>query len=189
MTHNILSVDHVMFPVYHNPDFLNFTKKYWKIFSNNITSQNHNTFFGVYLFGKDFYVEHLSVNKKLPAPQQYWSNSLCIALDTKYWHRFKKPFFKSEQYLTPYVGCGYFLINPKYQHKKKSSVKLKILISKSLKKEIEMLTKMKLPSYIKTHKLLLHNYDIVVTSNKNKLVAPLLQSNFPLVSEFGKTIF
>lgn len=186
---NDLIIDHVMFPVYHNLTFLQDVKKYWdKLKGGSLYSKKMSD--RIFILRKHFYIEHISVSNKLPHSEQYWSNSICVEMDTKYWKYYKNPLIKDDNFLTPYAGCGYFLINPNsiYSHKNNKQTLSNIdgstiLISKKLKKTLKNLcgNKWNIPNFIKTDVHLLHNYDIVVIDKNKKLIAPYLQSNFPLL--------
>jgi hypothetical protein len=104
----VLEIDHVMFPIYNNNNFLNEVaneykknKKYMYLIGKQQPSYK-----GIYLHSKNFYIEHLSTVKG----EYYWSNSLAILLDKKYWSYYKKPDSISEHFMTPKFGCGYFLL-------------------------------------------------------------------------------
>ena len=111
---NILEIDHIMFPVYNNNDFLDEVALEYNKNKNYVYDIGEQTsmYKGIYLYSKNFYIEHLSTIKG----QYYWSNSLAILLDKKYWSYYKNPDLIDENFMTPKFGCGYFFVNPKYKH-------------------------------------------------------------------------
>lgn len=177
----ILKIDHIMFPIYNNNNLLDEIKEEWKKNKNYIIKEGKQnpTFKGIYLQGKDFYIEHLSTTKS----NYYWTNSLAIILDKKYWSYYKNPVLIDDNFMTPEFGCGYFFVNPEYkfthQNINESNYNnFTILISKNLKKELEKIAGIKwtLPKYMKTDKRLCQKYDIFVMDG-NKMVSPLFQAN------------
>jgi hypothetical protein len=173
-----------MFPIYYNPYFLTIVKKYWNTFNSKISSQKDR----IFLYKYSSYIEHISISNKLPDNEQYWSNALCIELDKKYWKFFKNPFIINDNFLTPKAGCGYFLMDPNYKYSNKKINKSNnnnfiIYISKKLYDELQHLVGLnwKIPSFIKIHKELLHNYDIIIVDDKNKIIAPYLSCNISLI--------
>jgi len=170
-----------MFPIYNNNEFLKEVATEYKKNKNydyKLGKQNP-TYKGIYLLGKSFYIEHLSTVKG----QYYWTNSLAIILDKKYWSFYKKPDSMSEHFLIPKFGCGYFLVNPDYpatndKINKTNYDNFAIYISEELKQKIKTIggLKWKLPKYIKTSKALKQLYDIIVMDN-NIMIGPLFQSN------------
>ena len=187
-----LTIDHVMFPIYNNPDFLKVVEDYWKTFKGKVFKQPNS----VFISQNHFYVEHISVDKNLSPEDHFWSNAICLELEKKYWNYFENPLIINDNFLTPYAGAGYFFVNPHYEYtnkklKNNDSNSFKILISNNLKKELENIANKKwiLPDFVNVHPNLLHNYDIVVLDDNNKLIGPYLQSNFPLVNKLNKHMY
>ena len=184
----IIKIDHCMFPFYNNIKILSEINKYYdkRNYTSNIEKQT-SLYRGTYLYTKKYYIEHLSTIKG----QYNWTNSLCIVLDKKYWKYYKNPDSVNEHFLRPKFGCGYFLVDPKSPYtnwrknlkvNKINKNNFTILISKKLEKELMNLggCKWKIPNYIKTDKRLCHFYDIVIMNN-TEIIAPLFQSNIPLI--------
>lgn len=183
-----IKIDHCMFPFYNNNKILSEISKHYK--QQNYTSyieKQKPLFKGIYLYTKRYYIEHLSTIKG----EYNWTNALCIELDKKYWKYWKSPDIINEHFLTPKYGCGYFFVDPKSPYTKwRKTLKpnkinkhnFTIFISKKLEKELINLGgyKWKLPNYIKTNKKLCQPYDIVIMDN-NEIVAPLFQSNIPII--------
>lgn len=178
---NLIEVDHVMFPVYNNNKFLEEVANEYKTNEKYIYSigKQQPSYKGIYLYSKNFYVEHLSTVKG----EYYWTNSLAIILDKKYWAYYKNPVILNNDFMTPKFGCGYFFVNPEYNFTNKKITKSKydnftIYISKNLKNSLTNIAglKWKLPNYIKTHNKLCQPYDIIV-KDKNTIIGPLFQTN------------
>jgi len=177
----VLDIDHVMFPIYNNNKFLNEVASEYsknKEYKYSIGPQEH-SYKGIYLYSKNFYVEHLSTVKS----EYYWSNSLAIILDKKYWSYYKNPVIINDNFMTPKFGCGYFFVNPEYKFTNKKKLKssydnFTIYISKKLKKELTKIAGLKwlLPYYLKSNSKLCQPYDIIVKDN-NKIIGPLFQTN------------
>lgn len=171
-----------MFPIYNNNKILNEIALYYKNNENYKFSLGPQElkYKGIYLKSKYFYIEHLSTKKN----EYYWSNSLCIVLNKKYWSYYNKPDFIDDNFLIPKFGCGYFLVDSNYKnlHKKNNNYydEFIIFISKKLYNEINNIANLKwiLPKYIQINNKLKHNYDIVV-KDADKIVGPLFSSNFP----------
>ena len=177
----ILDIDHVMFPVYNNNDFLkevaneyNKNKKY--VYSIGKQTPGYK---GIYLYSKNFYIEHLSTIKG----EYYWTNSLAIILDKKYWSYYKNPAIINDNFMTPKFGCGYFFVNPEFNSTNKKISKsdydnFTIYISKNLKNKLSNIAglKWKLPNYIKSNDKLCQPYDIIV-KDKDVIIGPLFQTN------------
>jgi len=180
---NILKIDHVMFPVYNNNNFLEEVANEYKKndkYVYNIGNQEK-LYKGIYLYGKSFYVEHLSTIKG----ETYWSNSLAIILDKKYWSYYKNPDMIDDNFMIPKFGCGYFFVNPNYPYtndkKNKSDYdNFIIYISNELEYELKNIGGISwtLPKYIKVDNNLKHKYDIVVKDD-DVIIGSLFQSNFP----------
>ena len=183
----MLTIDHVMFPIYDNNNFIATVNKYWKKFNSKVKNQHDR----IFLNTKNFYVEYISVSKKLSPLDCFWSNAICIELDDHYWNMVKNPLIKTDYFITPYAGCGYFFVNSKYKYINRNINKNKnnnngfIFISKKLWDELEYLfdIEWRLPNYIIIDKNLLHNYDMFVLDENYKLMAPYLQSNFSPVND------
>ena len=186
-----LVVDHVMFPLYYNNQFLDIAEKVWKELNAGkvIVGDQNPTYKGVYLHSRSFYVEYLSNVKEQP----YWSNTIYFIVPKKYWGFYQNPALVSEHFLVPEFGCGYQLISPEYPHlnaKVAASIDydgLEIFISQALKEEITNIAGQNwtLPSNgkIRVHKDLKHAHDIVVINENRKTIAPLLQPN-PILREY-----
>jgi hypothetical protein len=186
-----LILDHVMFPVYYNNPFLEVIEDIWrerelgKVFAE---PQNE-SFKGVYLSSKSFYIEYLSNTKSEP----YWSNTVYIVLPKTYWGYYEAPDLMTEHFLTPTFGCGYCIVNPDYPYLNSVVSRdevhdgLTVLISSALEKELLRLGGMNwtLPASgkLRVHESLVHPYDMAIIDENSKLVAPLLQAN-PLLREF-----
>jgi hypothetical protein len=178
-----LKIDHIMFPVYNNNNFLEHVYKTWiKVNKQCNIGEQNSMYKGVYYPTNNFYVEHLSTTQG----EKYWSNSIYVILKTKYWSYFINPDSISEYFLIPKFGCGYHIISPNYPHlnrlSKSNDEQLKVHISKALMVEIENLCgfKWEVPNFIRVNDKLLHNYDIAVINSDDRLIAPLFQSNFAL---------
>ena len=102
----ILDVDHVMFPVYNNNKFLEEVANEYKTNEKYIYSigKQQQSYKGIYLYSKNFYIEHLSTIKG----EYYWSNSIAIILDKKYWSYYKNPVILDDNFMRPTFGSGYF---------------------------------------------------------------------------------
>ena len=135
-----LVVDHVMFPVYFNNQFLDVAEESWKALNVGKVAQGrqNSAFKGVYFHSKSFYIEYLSNVKEQP----YWSNAVYLVVPKKYWAFYEKPALVSEHFLVPKFGCGYQLVSPDFPHlnpKVSADVEydgLVILISPALESEI-----------------------------------------------------
>lgn len=186
-----LVIDHVMFPVYLNNPFLKVVKKSWekhKVGKVDIGPQNA-SYKGVFFASKSFYVEHLSNVKSEP----YWSNAVYLAVPKKYWSYYKSPALVTKNFLVPYFGCGYQLINPDYKYINSKVSKgvaydgFTLLISEALRKEIVNVAgqKWSLPSNgkVRVHEKLIRVNEMAVINEKSELIAPLYQSN-PILREF-----
>ncbi len=186
-----LVVDHVMFPLYFNNQFLDIAVESWKELNVGkvVAGKQNSAYKGVYLHSKSFYVEHISNVKEQP----YWSNAIYFVVPKKYWGFYQQPALVSEYFLVPEFGCGYQLVSPEFPHLN-SNVSadvdydgLKILISQTLETEITNIAgkSWALPSNgkIRVHKGLKHVHDIVVINEKNKTIAPLLQPN-PILRDY-----
>lgn len=186
-----LVIDHVMFPLYFNNQFLDIVEESWKALNVGKVSvgKQSSVYKGVYLHSKSFYVEHLSNVKEQP----YWSNTIFFVVPKKYWGFYKNPALVSEHFLVPKFGNGYQLVSPEFPHlnsKVSADVDydgLTIIISQALEVEITNIAgrNWTLPDNgrIRVHKGLKHVHDIVVINEKNKTIAPLLQPN-PLLREY-----
>jgi hypothetical protein len=178
-------IDHVMFPIYNNNNFLlEVAKEYKKEkIKFNVGKQNK-LYKGIYLFCGDFYIEHLSTTKH----NYYWTNALCIQCDKKYWKYYKNPDSQSEDFMTPKFGCGFFLVSPtsdyvKWRQRNRISCgNMIIYVSKKLYDSVKNLCGLmwNIPKYVKVHKLLLQPYDIVVMDKLNR-IAPLFQTNSQII--------
>ena len=104
----------------------------------------------------------------------------------KYWDFYEKPMHRDEFFLIPEYSSGFCLISPEYNslnskinnHLEQSG--FSIIISELLESKLKNISgeKWTLPIYVKTHKKLLHESDIVVIpKNKKEYIAPFLQSN------------
>jgi hypothetical protein len=185
-----LVIDHVMFPVYLNNSFLKVVKKSWekhKVGKVDIGPQN-SSYKGVFFGSKSFYVEHLSNVKSQP----YWSNAVYLAVPKKYWSYYKNPALVTKNFLVPYFGCGYQLINPDYKYINSKVSKglsydgFTLLISEALRKEIVNVAgqKWSLPSNgkVRVHEKLIRVNEMAVINEKSELIAPLYQPN-PILRE------
>lgn len=186
-----LKVDHVMFPVYMNDTLLEFVEHDWKNrdMGRVFTQPPNNSFKGLYLSSKNFYVEYLSnVNT-----QPYWSSAVYLVVPTEYWDAFKNPVLRTDNFLIPFFGSGYQLLSPSYPNlnsivsKDESYNGLTILISKALEQELlkiggEQWTLPKDGS-MRVHEGLHHLHDIAVIDQNNKIVAPLLEAN-PVLRDY-----
>lgn len=177
----ILDVDHVMFPVYNNNNFLDEVANEYKKNKKYIYSigKQEPSYKGIYLYSKNFYIEHLSTIKG----EYYWSNSIAIILDKKYWSYYKNPVILDDNFMRPTFGSGYFFVNPEYKFTNKKNLKsnydnFTIYISKNLKKELTNIAglKWKLPKYIKTNDKLCQQYDIII-KDRDVVIGPLFQTN------------
>jgi hypothetical protein len=186
-----LVIDHVMFPVYLNNSFLKVVKKSWekhKVGKVDIGPQN-SSYKGVFFGSKSFYVEHLSNVKSEP----YWSNAVYLAVPKKYWSYYKNPALVTKNFLVPYFGCGYQLINPDYKYINSKVSKgvpydgFTLLISEALRKEIVNVAgqKWSLPSNgkVRVHEKLIRVNEMAVINEKSELIAPLYQPN-PILREY-----
>lgn len=87
--------------------------------------------------------------------------------------------------MIPKYGCGYFIVNPKYDHthvkiNKSDYDNFTIYISRELKHKLKNLIglRWKLPNYVKVNNKLYYAYDMFVMDDKT-VVAPLFQMNLP----------
>ncbi len=186
-----LEIDHVMFPVYANNQFLESIESIWEEKDvGKVYTQPQNDFFkGVYLGTKSFYVEYLSTVDTQP----YWSNAVFVVVPTEYWPAYENPALKTEHFLVPWFGSGFQLVSPDYPYLNskisgdETRDGLTILISKALEKELLSIggQTWSLPqnSKLKVHDGLVHMHDIVVIDENAKLVAPLLEAN-PVLRDF-----
>lgn len=183
-----LQIDHVMFPVYFNNDFLSIVEKTWKkkAIGSVFSGPQNAVYKGVYLQTKSFYVEHLSTVESEP----YWSNTLYVVVAKELWSYYATPDLRSEHFLVPRFGCGYSLVSPEFPHLHSSLPEqtydgFSILISSALASELTMLAgkSWALPPQIRVHSSLHHAHDIVVVDGDSKVVAPLFQTN-PLLREY-----
>lgn len=180
---NILQINHVMFPIYNNNNFLLEVEEEYKDNKKYIydISEQSPLCKGIYLYGKSFYIEHLSTIKG----EIYWNNALGIILNKNYWSHYVKPEFINEYFLIPKYSCGYFFISPDYPFINSNKIKSDydnfiIYISRNLARTLIFVGggDWTLPRFIKINEELKHPYDIVVKDNKN-IVGPLFQSNLP----------
>lgn len=186
-----LVVDHVMFPLYFNNQFLELAEEVWKDLQvGKVTVGEQNPAFkGVYLHSKSFYVEHISNVKSQP----YWSNAVYLVVPKEYWGFYTEPALLTDHFLTPRFGCGYQLVSPDFPYlnsKVSADVDydgLEILISPTLAAEISNIggKQWTLPKNgkIRVHEGLKHAHDIVVINENGKTIAPLLQPN-PILREY-----
>ncbi|MBX2867335.1 MAG: hypothetical protein KTR18_01560 [Acidiferrobacterales bacterium] len=186
-----LVVDHVMFPLYFNNQFLDVAEEVWEEMNmGKVTRGKQNAAFkAVYLHSKSFYVEYLSNVKAQP----YWSNAIYVVVPKDYWGYYRKPALVTEHFLIPEFGCGYQLMSPNYPHLN-SDVStdveyddLVILISAALEEQITNIAGKRwvLPgnNKIRVHTDLKHVHDIVVINGRDQIVAPLLQPN-PILRQY-----
>ena len=186
-----LTIDHVMFPIYYNNALLEFVEHNWnsrKLSKVHSQSQN-DSFKGVYLPSKSFYVEYLSTVETEP----YWSSAIYVVLPNEYWDAYKKPALRTDHFLIPSFGSGYQLVSPSYPHlntivsKDESYDGLTILISKALEQELLSIggKKWVLPKNgkVRVHEDLHHLHDIAVIDEQNKIVAPIFEAN-PILREY-----
>jgi len=180
-----LTIDHVMIPVYLNDTLLEFVEHNWanrklgKVFSE----PPGNSFRGLYLKSKSFYVEYLSTVETEP----YWSSAIYLVVPNEYWDAYKKPAMRNDHFLIPSFGSGYQLVSPTFPHlntivsKDESYDGLTILISKALEQELLTIggKQWVLPKNgkIRVHEELHHLHDIAVIDERNKIVAPLFEAN------------
>lgn len=184
-----LIIDHIMFPVYNNDSFLDEIKIIWEEKGfGKVTREDYEQYSGVYLSTKNFYVEYLSTNKG----DGWWRNKICIVLDKKYWDFYETPMLRDEHFLVPNYFSGYFIVSPDYpklNSKDSSDIDfdgLTIYISEKLAEKLKCAAgkNWTLPSFVKIHKELVHENDIVVVENgKEEYIAPYLQSNIPWIFE------
>jgi hypothetical protein len=186
-----LVVDHVMFPLYFNNQFLDLAEDIWKELKvGKVTAGKQNPAYkGVYLHSKSFYVEYISNVKEQP----YWSNAIYFVVPKEYWGFYREPALLTEYFLVPEFGCGYQLVSSEFPHlnsKVSADVDydgLVIFISQALEAEITNIggKKWTLPKSgkVQVHKGLKHVHDIVVINEKSKTIAPLLQPN-PILREY-----
>jgi hypothetical protein len=186
-----LVVDHVMFPVYFNNDFLAVVEAVWREQnSGRVYSEPQNPDFkGTYFESKSFYVEYLSTVQSEP----YWSNAVYVVVPKVYWAHYQSPALVSEHFLVPAFGCGYTLVGPDYPQLNSTLAAAQtydgftLLISKALEQQLLKIAgqSWELPhsGKIRVHEELFHVHDIVVINEHDKLVAPLLQAN-PVLRDF-----
>jgi hypothetical protein len=79
-----LQIDHVMFPVFSNPTFLDMVDAHWtkQEHSGAIRRESevkHSLYSAAYLSGRDFYVEHLTTAETEP----YWSNAVYVVVGSQ----------------------------------------------------------------------------------------------------------
>jgi hypothetical protein len=186
-----LQLDHVMFPVYFNNQFLNIVEQVWKDQSSGRVVQmpQYPAFKHVLHFSKSFYVEYLSTVQSEP----YWSNAVYVVVPKQYWGFYKSPVLVTEHFLIPQFGSGFQIVSPQFPHLNSVQAKgesydgFTLLISKALEESLLNIGGQKwvLPSNgkIRVHEKLHHVHEIAVINEKSKLVAPLLQPN-PVLREF-----
>jgi hypothetical protein len=176
-----LQLDHVMFPVYFNNQFLNIVEQVWKdqLSGRVFQMPQYPAFKHVLHFSKSFYVEYLSTVQSEP----YWSNAVYVVVPKQYWGFYKSPALVTEHFLIPQFGSGFQIVSPQFPHLDGFT----LLISKALEESLLNIGGQKwvLPSNgkIRVHEKLHHVHEIAVINEKSKLVAPLLHPN-PLLREF-----
>ena len=160
-----------MFCTWSNQDYLKEVKKWYtkRKLKANIGKQQQQ-YRGVYHFGSDFYIEYLTTTKS----EVYWSNAICVVLDKSKWSTFKNPVIKTESFLMPRYGCGYFFVTPEHANKKRGPNQYTIYVSNALHKELSAYGK--LPAYVKTDVKLKQPWDILVY-HKKELYGPLFTCN------------
>jgi hypothetical protein len=186
-----LQLDHVMFPVYFNNQFLNVVEQVWKGQSSGRVVQmpQYPAFKHVLHFSKSFYVEYLSTVQSEP----YWSNAVYVVVPKQYWGFYKSPALITEHFLIPQFGLGFQIVSPQFPHLNSVEAKgesydgFTLLISKALEESLLSIGGQKwvLPSNgkIRVHEKLHHVHEIAVINEKSKIVAPILQPN-PVLREF-----
>jgi hypothetical protein len=186
-----LQLDHVMFPVYFNNQFLNIVEQTWKGQSSGRVVQmpQYPAFKHVLHFSKSFYVEYLSTVQSEP----YWSNAVYVVVPKQYWGFYKSPALVTEHFLIPQFGLGFQLVSPQFPHlnaveaKGESYDGFTLLISKALEESLLNIGGQKwvLPSNgkIRVHEKLHHVHEIAVINEKSKIVAPMFEPN-PVLREF-----
>lgn len=184
-----LKIDHVMFPVYFNDEFLEFIEYNWKTRdSGKVHTQPQNgRYKGVYLNSRSFYVEYLSSVETEP----YWSTAIFVVVPNEFWDAYEEPAIRNDHFLIPWFGSGYQLVSPDYPHTndKVSADEdydgLTILISKALENELLNIggQKWTLPKNVRVHEGLFHLHEITVIDENSKIIAPLYEAN-PVLREF-----
>ena len=180
-----LKVDHVMFPVYNNPGFLDEVEEAWKrlgpgAFPRFSTPAYSNVCYN----SKNFMAEHLST----PKGDGYWTNTVFFRVDKKHWDYYENPASRDEISIRPEFRGGYALFAPDAPfediHKRTDLAYdgLTLLISPALEEKLTKLCGLKceLPSCVAVDKKLVRVFEMVVINEKKQLIAPLFQCNYAL---------
>jgi hypothetical protein len=186
-----LIIDHVMFPVYMNNDYLAVAKEVWESHEAGdvAMAEQGPSFKGLYNRSKSFYVEYLSTVRNEP----YWSNAIYLVVPNEHWDYYENPAIRTDHFLIPRFGSGFQLVSPDFPHlnsKLATNVEydgFTLLISKALETELMniggLTWSMPGNGKLRVHEGLHHLHDMAVINEGNKIVAPVLEAN-PLLREY-----
>ncbi|MET1410863.1 hypothetical protein ABVF61_01255 [Roseibium sp. HPY-6] len=178
----LLTIDHVMFPVYLGDQLLDEVEWTWKDrgYGNVFREAERREFLPLYCQSSRFYVEYLSNRSTF----SYWSNAVFVVVPKVFWDYYKEPAHVSEHFLIPYFGSGYQLVSPEFPHlnsklEGRSDEEFKLLVSPDLFKVLSNVAgqKWSMPDFVSPHSDLKHMHDVAVLDSEDRLVAPLYQAN------------
>lgn len=189
LSEQVLSIDHVMFPVYNNTALLTQIEPLWQAWEQGRVERRepNNLFSGIYYHSRDWYVEYLS---NVPS-QPYWSNAVYVVVPKQYWDFYATPAWRSEHFLIPEFGSGFQLVSPDYPYlnsrinSEETYRGFTLLISPALAKALKNVAgqRWQLPANVQVDQRLKHRHDMGVINEHKKLIAPLLQAN-PVLRDY-----
>ncbi|WP_422038307.1 hypothetical protein [Roseibium sp.] len=185
----LLTIDHVMFPVYLGDQLLDEVEWTWKDrgYGKVFREAERSEFLPLYCQSNQFYVEYLSNRSTF----SYWSNAVFVVVPKQFWEYYKEPALLSEHFLIPYFGSGYQLVSPDFPHLNSklsggTDEGFRLLVSPDLYKVLSRVADQEwtLPDHIEPHSDLKHMHDMAVLDAEGRLVAPLYEANPALKGYF-----